>query len=102
LVMVGLGGIFVELLKDVAIAIAPVSAIEARRMILGLKGATLLTGFRGSAPINIDALSEIVTRISELAHDHRATISEMDFNPLICGANRIPAVDALIVKRPTE
>ncbi|MDB5617850.1 MAG: CoA-binding protein [Tardiphaga sp.] len=102
LVMVGLGGILVELLKDVAIAIAPVSVAEARRMVIGLKGATLLTGFRGSAAIDIDALSEIVARVSELADDHRVTIAEMDFNPLICGANRITTVDALIVKRPTE
>ena len=102
LVMVGLGGVLVELLKDVAIAIAPVSAAEARRMVIGLKGAALLTGFRGSAAIDIDALSEIVARVSELADDHRVTIAEMDFNPLICGTNRITTVDALIVKRPTE
>jgi acetate---CoA ligase (ADP-forming) len=49
----------------------------------------------GSAAIDIYALSEIVARISELADDHRATIAEMDFNPSICGANRITAVDAL-------
>jgi hypothetical protein len=70
-------------------------------LINGPKGATLLTGFRGSAAIDIDALSEIVARVSELADDHRVAIAEMDFNPLICGANRITAVDALIVKRPT-
>ncbi|MBC7576867.1 MAG: acetate--CoA ligase family protein [Tardiphaga sp.] len=98
LVMVGLGGILVELLKDVAIAIAPVSTAEARRMILGLKGATLLTGFRGRAAIDINALAGIVARVSELADDHRAAIAEIDFNPLICDADRIIAVDALIVK----
>ena len=71
-------------------------------MVLGLKGATLLSGFRGSAAIDIDALCEIVARISELAHDHRSTIAEMDFNPLICSADRIIAVDALIAKRSVE
>jgi acyl-CoA synthetase (NDP forming) len=98
LVMVGLGGIFVELLKDVAIAPAPVSIAEARTMLLGLKGAPLLTGFRGSAPIAIDQLAGIVARVSELADDHRDSIAEIDFNPLICTADRITAVDALIVK----
>jgi acyl-CoA synthetase (NDP forming) len=98
LVMVGLGGIFVELLKDLAIAPAPVSIAEARTMLLGLKGAPLLTGFRGSAPIAIDELAGIVARVSELADDHRDSIAEVDFNPLICTADRITAVDALIVK----
>jgi hypothetical protein len=47
--------------------------------------APLLTGLRGSTATDIDALSEIAARVSELADDHRATIAEMDFNPLICG-----------------
>ena len=64
-----------------------------------LKGVRLLQGFRGSAPVDMDRLAEVVVRLSELAADHAEHIEEIDVNPLICAADRIIAVDALIVRK---
>ena len=99
LVVVGLGGILVELLKDTQVAPAPVPPSEARAMLEKLKGVKLLQGFRGSAPVDLDRLADIVARLSELAADQAGSIAELDVNPLICAADRIIAVDALIVRR---
>jgi acyl-CoA synthetase (NDP forming) len=98
MVVVGLGGIFVELLKDTAVRLAPVSADEARRMLGEFKAQRALRGFRGAEPVDIERLAEIVARISEFAHDQRGRISELDVNPLICAGERIVAVDALIAR----
>jgi acetate---CoA ligase (ADP-forming) len=100
LILVSVGGIFVELLKDAAVELAPVTAAEARQMLERLKGAALLRGFRGSPPVDVDQLCDVIGRLSELAADHRERIAELDVNPLICAANRIVAVDALLVRRP--
>ncbi len=97
LVVVGLGGILVELLKDTALDLAPITHDEALAMIGGLKGKAALTGFRGSLPVNLDKLANIVCRLSELIADQQELISELDVNPLICSGDRIIAVDALIV-----
>ena len=98
LVVVGLGGVLVELLKDTAIGLAPVIRHEATAMLASLKGQAALHGFRGSQPVDIDALADIVCRVSEFISDHRDTVAEIDVNPLICAGSRILAVDALIVK----
>lgn len=97
LVVVSLGGILVELLKDSVVAQAPVSSIEARQMIEKLKGVAVLKGFRGSEPVDLDRLADAVVRLSEFAADQRTRIAELDVNPLICTGQRITAVDALIV-----
>jgi len=96
LVVVGLGGVMVELLRDTAVEVAPVTPSEARAMLLRLKGSRLLQGFRGGAPIDLERLGEVVCRVAELAADHRDTITEIDVNPLICSEHRVIAVDALI------
>lgn len=98
LVVVGLGGIMVELLRDSAIELAPVSREQALGMIHRLKGARLLTGFRGSEPIDIERLADIIVAVSELAADHPDAIAEIDVNPIICRPDRTVAVDALIVR----
>ena len=99
LVVVGLGGIFVELLRDTAMELAPVTHAEALAMLSKLKGRTLLEGFRGSMSVDVGALADIVVRVSEFASDQRTRISELDINPLICSGSSILAVDALIVRR---
>jgi acyl-CoA synthetase (NDP forming) len=96
LVVVGIGGVMVELLRDTAVELAPVTRPTALAMLARLKGAALLRGFRSSEPINIDALADIVCRLSALAADH-PDIEEIDVNPLICSPHGIVAVDALIV-----
>jgi acyl-CoA synthetase (NDP forming) len=98
LIVVGLGGIFVELLKDTALELAPVTLQEARAMLLKLKGSKLLDGFRGSEAVDTDALAEIIVRLSEFAADQKDTVAELDVNPLICAGARVVAVDALIVR----
>ena len=97
LVVVSLGGVLVELLKDSVVAQAPVSAAEARQMIEKLKGVAVLKGFRGAEPVDIDQLADTVARLSEFAADQRDRIAELDVNPLICAGRRITAVDALII-----
>jgi len=99
MVVVGSGGVLVELMRDSVAALAPVSKEEARAMLLRLKGAKLLTGFRGSAPVDLDALAGAVARISEFAADFAGELEELDVNPLRCTPARVLAVDALIAKR---
>jgi acetate---CoA ligase (ADP-forming) len=96
LVVVGLGGILVELLKDTALAPAPVTHRDALGLLGQLKGERLLRGFRGTDPVDLDRLAEVICRVSRFAADHRDAIAELDLNPLICAGDRITAVDALI------
>ena len=98
-VVVGLGGIFVELLKDSAVALAPVTQSQARAMLDGLRGRALLDGFRGAPPADVDAIAAAVARVSELLADHPDTVEELDVNPLVVSEGRIVAVDALIALR---
>jgi acyl-CoA synthetase (NDP forming) len=99
LVVVGSGGVLVELIHDSVAALAPVSPAEARAMIGRLRGARLLSGFRGSRSVDLDALAATVARIAELAADFAGEIEELDVNPLRCAPGRILAVDALITKK---
>ena len=98
LVVVGLGGVFVELLRDTALALAPVTTEEALAMLGTLKAGAVLDGFRGSVAVNRGKLAEIVARFSELAADLGDAVSELEINPLIASGDRIIAVDALIVR----
>jgi acyl-CoA synthetase (NDP forming) len=100
LVVAGLGGVFVELLQDTALDLAPVTHDEALAMLASLKGKALLDGFRGGPAVERDALAEVIVRVSELAADQQEVIEELDVNPLICAGRRIVAVDALIVRKP--
>jgi len=95
-VVVGLGGVFVELLKDSSVALAPVSPAQAREMIDALRGRQLLDGFRGAPGIDVAQVADAVARVSELLADHPDLIEELDVNPLVVSAGRIVAVDALI------
>jgi acetate---CoA ligase (ADP-forming) len=102
LIVVGFGGVLVELLKDTAVELAPVNNGEALRMLRKLKGAALFDGFRGSAGIDVDRLADIVVRLSEFAADQQRVFAELDVNPIICSRDRMLAVDALIVRRTTS
>jgi acyl-CoA synthetase (NDP forming) len=99
--VMGLGGIFVEILADVAIRIPPISAAEARRALESLKGAKVFAGARGAPPADTDAFAEMAARLSWLAYDLRDEIGELDLNPVIVlpkGQGAF-AVDALVVAR---
>jgi acetyltransferase len=81
LVMFGLGGIFVEVMQDVVVAVAPLSRPEAQDMMQQIKGFPVLAGLRGQPGVDLDAVTDILLRVSRLAADFPA-ISEMDLNPL--------------------
>ncbi len=97
LVVAGFGGTLVELLKDTAVARAPVTPSEAARMLGGLRASRLFSGYRGKAPVDLQQLAGIVSRFSELLADLGDVIEEADVNPLICSGSSIMAVDALFV-----
>lgn len=93
----GFGGVAVELINDTSVALIPVSKVEAIKMLDRLRGRQLLDGFRGSMPIDVNEVADVISRISELVSDHRALISELDVNPLVVTKGRVVAVDALLV-----
>jgi acetate---CoA ligase (ADP-forming) len=102
-VMVAAGGIFIELLRDRAVRLAPFGVDTAREMIDSLVCRPLLDSFRGSPACNVDHLAFTVSRISRLAADLGDVISEMDVNPLKVGAHGCIAVDALVTaSRPVR
>ena len=98
LVLVGCGGVLVDLMRDVAVALAPVDQAAARALLGRIKGQALLRGYRGASPVDIEALAEVVCRVSELIADQDVRITEIDLNPLICAGDAIVAVDALIAR----
>ena len=98
-VMVGIGGIFVEVFKDFSLEIAPVSETTARAMIENLKGAKLFHGARGAAEADVDALVDFIVKFSRMVYANRDRISEVDVNPVIVlpKGQGCKAVDGLIV-----
>ena len=95
-VMFGLGGIFVELFKDVAFRIAPVTEKEALEMIMEIKGYSILNGYRGSERLDIQQLARTVVTVSELISDIDE-IKEVELNPLFVYTEGVTAVDARII-----
>jgi acetyltransferase len=100
-VMFGLGGIFAEVMKDVAFRLAPVTAAVARDMVGEIKGYPVLAGARGRPPADVDALVDAIVRLSALAVDLREHVAELDINPLVVmpRGSGVKAVDALIKPR---
>ena len=99
LVMVGLGGVFVEIFKDTALRIAPVSITGAHAMLDELRGGAMLRGARGSAPADLDALAALIAKISEFAASH-AEVREMDLNPVTVYPRGLRVLDARILLDP--
>jgi len=95
ILMCGLGGIFIEVLKDVNAGLCPLSKEEALEMIRNLQGFKILEGIRGHQGIDIDVFARIITRLSALLIT-APEIFEMDLNPLIGNKENIMAVDARI------
>ncbi|MBO4582267.1 MAG: acetate--CoA ligase family protein [Bacteroidales bacterium] len=91
----GLGGIFIEVLKDVQSALAPISADEAKDMLKKLRGYKILQGVRGQDPVNIDLYADQIARVSALVMA-APEIAEMDLNPLLGNPKAVVAVDARI------
>lgn len=94
--MFGLGGIFVEVLKDVAFRIVPLEPRDARQMVREIKGFPVLEGVRGQAPADLAALEGLILKLSEFVDAH-PEIEELDLNPVFAYADGVIAVDARIV-----
>jgi acetate---CoA ligase (ADP-forming) len=101
MLMIGFGGIHVEVLRDVAFAPVPISPEEAQGLLGELKGAALLDGVRGEPPADRAALAELISKMSRFAADYADLIEEIDLNPVIVhpDGQGLTVVDALIVKR---
>ena len=95
----GLGGIFVEVLKDVKSGLAPLSYPEAFNMIHSLKGYKILKGTRGQKGINEQKYAEVIVRLSTLLR-FATEIKELDINPLLADEKGVVAVDARILIEP--
>ena len=95
-VLVGLGGVFTEVLSDVSHRLAPVDRAEARSMLDELAGARLLSGYRGLPPSDLDALADVVVAVGDLLVEHDAIV-EIDANPILATADGALALDALVV-----
>lgn len=97
-VLVGIGGVLVELLRDTATAPAPVSHDEATELLRRLRAGKLLDGFRGQPGADRAALADLVVRMGEVISDLAGEIAEIDLNPVICHGPRMVAVDAMIAR----
>jgi 3-hydroxypropionyl-CoA synthetase (ADP-forming) len=98
-IMVGLGGIYTEIFKDVVFRILPIINAEATSMIEDLRGKQILKGFRGAEPIDIEMLSDALVKIGRLGTDMAAYYESIDFNPVIAYPNDYYVVDAKMILR---
>ena len=101
LLLVGLGGVHVEVMKDVALAPVPLGERDARDLLARLKGAALLDAHRGKPAADIGALAALMVQLAQFAADHAGTIAEIDLNPVIVhdAGKGLTVADALIVKQ---
>jgi acetyltransferase len=99
--MFGLGGVFVEVVQDVAFRVLPISGPEAWKMIHETKGSILLNGYRGTAKMDIDGILTTLIKISQMCMDLKDIIQELDINPLMVypDGEGVQAIDALIRKK---
>lgn len=95
-IMFGLGGVWVEILKDVSFRIVPLERRDAREMIQEIKGRPLLEGYRGQEPVDIANLEELILKVSSFVEQH-PEIKELDLNPVFAYKDGAVAVDARII-----
>lgn len=97
-VMFGLGGIFVEVFRDVSFRVTPLSKKEAQKMIEEIKGYQILKGYRWQKPVNVEQLAEILVSISQIMQNEK-NIQEIDLNPVIATEKKALVVDAKIIQQ---
>ncbi len=96
MVIVGMGGVYAELFKDVLRRYAPFDEDTARELVPSLKGVRMLQGYRGTPACDIGALAQTISRVSWLIADHVDTLAEVEINPVIAGIHGAVAVDAVL------
>lgn len=96
-IVVGLGGVWVEVLKDTALRLLPVTRSDVLEMVNSLRAAKLLQGFRGVAPVDMDALADAVVRIGEAALALGPEVAALEVNPLLASADRVEALDGVVI-----
>ncbi|TLX85499.1 MAG: acyl-CoA synthetase, partial [Thaumarchaeota archaeon] len=96
-IMVGLGGIYTEIFKDVSFRVLPITKNDALKMLESLRGKDILRGFRGSKPINMDMLCEAIVHIGTLGVDMAGKYESIDFNPVVLYPDGYFVVDAKII-----
>jgi acetate---CoA ligase (ADP-forming) len=94
---VGLGGVWVEVLRDTSLRMLPVDPREVKRMLAELRGSPLLTGGRGARPVDLDALAEVICLVGDTAARLDGSLRALEVNPLWADGNRIEALDVLVV-----
>jgi len=99
--MFGLGGILVEVLKDVSFRIVPLAKRDAHEMIKEIKGYPLLEGYRGQEPADVPFLEDLMLKVSDFV-DKNPEIKELDLNPIFAYKNKAVAVDARVILEPAS
>jgi acyl-CoA synthetase (NDP forming) len=97
---VGLGGVWVEVLRDTALRVLPAGPAEVKAMLGELRGLPLLRGARGTLPADLDALAAVITRIGETALSLGCSLRALEVNPLLVNGDQIEALDVLVVTEP--
>jgi acyl-CoA synthetase (NDP forming) len=98
-VLAGLGGVFVEVLKDVTFRVPPFGADEARAMLEELRGRAMLDGVRGAEAVDLDALVDVIVKVGKLGLDLADVVAEIDINPLVVSPSGAIALDALVMPK---
>lgn len=103
-IMFGIGGILVEVMKDVSIKVLPVNSSDLESMVSEIKGSAILKGARGAKPADVAAIRDTLARVAALADEFKDAIAELDVNPLIAleQGKGVRAVDALVLLRGSE
>jgi acetyl coenzyme A synthetase (ADP forming)-like protein len=99
LIVFGMGGVTAELLRDRGVRVAPLSELDARELVQSLRGAPLLTGYRGAQPVDVASVVDLLVRLGLLARDV-PQIRELDLNPVIASEDGVVAVDARVRVAP--
>ena len=99
IIMLGLGGIYTEIFRDVSFRVLPITKNDAEQLIENLRGKQILKGFRGSEPVNIDVITDALVKIGKLGIDMASYYESIDFNPVIVYHDDYRVVDAKIILR---
>ena len=101
-VLLGMGGTGVEIYRDISLRMAPLSGVDIQNMIRCLKAHRLLEGYRGSKPVHLSKLTELLLTLSGLAMELETLVESIDLNPVICSSTRCAIADARIILKAEQ